>query len=131
MKETTTNYEEETRISEAIEAMKREAGSAFSLKTINLAELERRTGISRGKLRRLKRNNYVFKPHGNKGKTAQKTVLSGFTETLDDLLRSGVTNSEVCLERLREKGYSGGVSTVKYYIAAHRDLGEGAEHIKP
>ena len=45
MKETTTNYEEETRISEAIEAMKREAGSAFSLKTINLAELERRTGV--------------------------------------------------------------------------------------
>ena len=36
MKDTVTNYEEETRILETIEAMKIEAGPAFSLATINL-----------------------------------------------------------------------------------------------
>ena len=122
MKDTTANYEEETRVLEAIEAMKIEAGPAFSLAAINLAELSRRTGVSRSKLRRLKRNSFVFKPHGNKGRTAQKTVLTGYTESLDAMLRSGITNSSVCLERLREAGYSGGVSAIKDYIAAHRDL---------
>lgn len=41
-------------ISQAIEEMKSEQGINFSLEKINLAELERRTGISRAKLRRLK-----------------------------------------------------------------------------
>ena len=122
MKDTAINYEEETRILEAIEAMKRETGPAFLLAAINLAELGRRTGVSRSKLRRLKRNGFEFKPHGNKGRTAQKTVLTGYTESLDAMLRSGITNSSVCLERLREAGYSGGVSAIKDYIAAHRDL---------
>ena len=37
-------------IAQAIEEMKAEQGDSFSLERINLAELERRTGISRGKL---------------------------------------------------------------------------------
>ena len=41
-------------ISQAIEEMKTEQGSNFSLEKINLAELERRTGVSRARLRRLK-----------------------------------------------------------------------------
>ena len=122
MKDTATNYEEETRVLEAIEAMKSEAGPAFSFAAINLAELERRTGVSRSKLRRLKRNGFEFKPHGNKGRTAQRTVLTGYTQALDAMLRSGIANSSICLERLREAGYSGGVSAIKDYIAAHRDL---------
>ena len=113
MKDTATNYEEETRVLEAIEAMKSEAGPAFSFAAINLAELERRTGVSRSKLRRLKRNGFEFKPHGNKGRTAQRTVLTGYTEALDAMLRSGIANSSICLERLREAGYSGGASAIK------------------
>ena len=104
MKDTATNYEEETRVLEAIEAMKSEAGPAFSFAAINLAELERRTGVSRSKLRRLKRNGFEFKPHGNKGRTAQRTGLTGYTEALDAMLRSGIANSSICLERLREAG---------------------------
>ena len=45
-------------IAQAIEKMKAEQGDSFSLEQINLAELERRTGISRGKLRRLKQNGF-------------------------------------------------------------------------
>ena len=43
----------------ALEAMRLEAGDKFSLSKVNLAELERRTGISRAKLRRLKSNGFV------------------------------------------------------------------------
>ncbi len=45
-------------IAQAIEEMKVEQGDSFSLEHVNLAELERRTGVSRGKLRRLKRNGF-------------------------------------------------------------------------
>ena len=48
-------------ISHAIEEMKHEQGDNFSLEKINLAELQRRTGISRAKLRRLKKNGFVVK----------------------------------------------------------------------
>ena len=45
-------------IAQAIEEMKAEQGDSFSLESINLAELERRTGVSRGKLRRINRNGF-------------------------------------------------------------------------
>ena len=45
-------------IAQAIEEMKAFQGDSFSLERINLAELERRTGVSRSRLRRLKRNGF-------------------------------------------------------------------------
>lgn len=59
---------DETRVAEALEAMRAEAGRRFSLATVNLAELERRTGISRAKLRRMKQNGFKVLPHANKGR---------------------------------------------------------------
>ena len=109
-------------ISQAIEEMKSEQGDHFSLEKINLAELDRRTGISRAKLRRFKENGFVFKPHALEGRKAPRTILTGYTAILDDLLRKGITNSSVCLERLRAVGFSGGLTTVKDYIAAKRQL---------
>ena len=109
-------------ISQAIEEMKSEQGDHFSLEKINLAELERRTGISRAKMRRFKKNGFVFKPHALEGRKAPRTILTGYTAILDDLLRKGITNSSVCLERLRAVGFSGGLTTVKDYIAAKRQL---------
>lgn len=109
-------------ISQAIEEMKAQEGNKFSLESINLAELQRRTGISRAKLRRLKTNGFADKPHASQGKTARTTVLSGYTAILDDLLKKGITNSSVCLERLQAVGYSGGRTTVKDYIASHKHL---------
>ena len=44
----------ETKVLQAIEEMKIELGETFSLDKLNLAELERRTGVSRMKLRRFK-----------------------------------------------------------------------------
>jgi transposase len=121
MKESKSNGLENI-ISQAIEEMKSEQGNNFSLERINLTELERRTGISRAKLRRLKANNFNEKPHGLVGQKQQTTVLSGYSAYLDKLLRQGITNSAVCLDRLREFGFEGSLSTVKRYIKAHKHL---------
>ena len=70
-------------ISQAIEEMKSEQGDHFSLEKNNLAELERRTGISRAKMRRFKKNGFVFKPHGLEGRKAPRTILTGYTAILE------------------------------------------------
>ena len=109
-------------IAQAIEEMKNEQGNNFSLETINLAELQRRTGTSRVKLRKLKKDGFVVKAHGLLGRKAPQTVLTGYTTILDKLLIQGVTNAQVCLERFQEVGYPGRLTTVKDYIASHRFL---------
>lgn len=109
-------------ISQALEEMKTEQGNAFSLERINLAELERRTGISRARLRRLKAYNFSPKPHGLVGQKQKRTVLGGYSAYLDSLLSQGITNSVVCLNRLQAIGFEGSLSTVKRYIRAHKHL---------
>lgn len=111
-----------TIIAQAISEMEAEQGKSLSADEINLAELERRTGITRARLRRLKSNNFKPMPHGRLGQHAEITVLSSFTGALDNLLRQGVTNSSVCLERLQEMGYPGGQTQIKEYISKHKDL---------
>lgn len=120
---------EETRISEALEAMKNEAGENFSLAAVNLAELARRTGVSRSKLRRLKRNGFAFLPHANKGRMPEHTVLTGYSGILDSMLSNGISNSSVCYERLQETGYTGGLTAVKVYISQHKDLIPAKRHL--
>ena len=88
-------------VSRALEDMKAEQGEKFNLENVNLAELKRRTGLSRGKLRKMKRDGFKKKQHGSAGKTAQTTVLSGFTGVIDDYLRKDVANSEVIYDRLQ------------------------------
>ena len=109
-------------IAQALNEMKSDLGDKFDLEKVNLAELERRTGISRGKLRRLKDNDFVDKPHGRTGSKAASTVLTGYTGILDALISKGVTNSSVCFDRLKENGYTGGLTSIKDYIAAHKHL---------
>lgn len=109
-------------IAQAIDEMKAEQGASFSLKDINLADLERRTGISRPRLRRLKANGFKNLPHGRTGQRAKKTVLTGYTDTVDSMLRMGISNSTVILERIRRMGYTGGQTVVKDYVRAHKDL---------
>lgn len=121
MKEIISNGFEDI-ISQAIEEMKFELGPKFSVEKINLAELERRTGVSRAKLRRLKENGFQQKPHGLTGQKHHNTVLSGYSAYLDKLLCQGITNSVVCLERLQSLGFEGSLSTVKRYIKAHKHL---------
>ena len=109
-------------IAQALNEMKSELGDRFDPDNVNLAELERRTGISRAKLRRIKENGFVDAPHGRTGMKAQSTVLSGYTGIIDSLLVKGVTNSSICFDRLKENGYAGGLTSVKDYIASHRNL---------
>lgn len=109
-------------ITQAIEEMKSEQGSTFDLNKINLAELGRRTGLSRAQLRRLKKNGFRVTPHALTGRKADTTIITGYSGVVDDLLQKGVTNSEVILERIQELGFSGSLSTVKRYINDHKDL---------
>ena len=109
-------------ITQAIEEMKSEQGSTFDLNKINLAELGRRTGLSRAQLRRLKKNDFRVTPHALTGRKANTTIISGYSGVIDDLLQKSVTNSEVILERIQEIGFSGSLSTVKRYINDHKDL---------
>ena len=98
------------------------------MEKINLADPERRTGITRAKLRRMKRHNFEEVQHASKGHRAAATLLSGYTGILDGLLKSDVVNSVVCLAKLREAGFTGGKTTIKDYIAAHLHLVPAPRH---
>ena len=92
-------------LAQALQDMKTEQGESFDLAKVNLAELERRCGISRAKLRRLKSNNFKETPHALTGRKTLKTVMSGYESVVNDLLRRGVKNTSVIYDRLKEFGY--------------------------
>lgn len=107
-------------LTQAIEEMKATQGTDFSLETVNLAELERKTGISRAKLRKWKKDGFHICSYDSSSRKPHR--LDGFTAILDNLLREGVHNSAVCFKRLCQEGYTGSQTTVKRYITAHKDL---------
>lgn len=109
-------------ITQVLDEMQKEQGKDFDIEKINLAELERKTGISRSKLRTYKSKGFKTGIHGLSGRKAESTVLTGFTGFIDSQLKAGVTNSVVIFERLEDAGYTGGLTTVKNYIAEHKDL---------
>lgn len=109
-------------LTHVLNELKDELGVQFNIDKINLAELERRTGISRGRLRGLKANNFIVKPHGLCGRTSNNNVIDCYSGLLNDLLSKGVSNASVCYERIREHGYSGSKSAVKNYVKNHRHL---------
>ena len=109
-------------IDDALAEMAEEAGKGFDPQKANLAVFCSKTGLTRSRARTLKEKGFKVTPHGRCGMKAEVTVLTGFEGTIDGLLREGVTNSSVCLDRIRDKGYRGGLTAVKDYIAAHRHL---------
>lgn len=109
-------------IAQALHQLKTEQGDRFSLEKVNLAELSRRTGISRKRLRNAKEHGFRIPVHGNSGRKKPQTVITGYTEIIDNQLVSGVTNSSVIFERLQENGCQGGRTQVKEYIRNHRYL---------
>ena len=109
-------------ITQVLDEMQKEQGKEFDVEKVNLAELERRTGISRSKLRTLKSKGFKTVAHGLSGRKAESTVLTGFTGIIDNQMMKGVTNSAVIFERLENAGYTGRLTTVKNYIAVHKDL---------
>ena len=60
------NNSDKLSLSQALELIKKQNKENFSNAKVNLAELERLTGITRAKLRRLKKNNFQEVPHGLK-----------------------------------------------------------------
>lgn len=109
-------------IDKALEEMALNAGGELDIEHINLAEFQRLTGLTRSKARTLKSKGFKVTEHGRCGRKAAMTVMTGYTDIVDDLLMRGVTNSSVCFDRIREKGYAGGLSAVKDYIRDHRNL---------
>lgn len=121
-KEMTNRNDLQTIITQALEQMKREQGENFDPSHVNLAELERRTGISRARLRRLQKNGFKVLEHASKNRIIKDTVISGYSGVLNALLQQGVTNSSKCFDRIKAQGYSGSLSSVKRYISSHQDL---------
>lgn len=109
-------------ITQAINELKQKEGDRFDPQNVNLAELERMTGIPRHQLRRMQQYGFEDLARHSGGNRKKYQVLQGFTDILDTLLKQGISNSSVCLDRLRESGYPGSLTTVKRYIAEHRDL---------
>ena len=101
-------------IAQALEEMKSEQGSSFRLEEVNLSELQRRTGISRSRLRRLQKNGFQEE---SKRKKKRKSILDGYTSIIDNLLRQGIKNSAVCFERLKSEGFPGGITIVKDFFS--------------
>ena len=89
---------------------------------MNLAELERRTGISRGRLRTLKANGFKVKPHGLSGRISNNNAIQAYSGVIDDLLTKGVSNSSAIYDRIVEVGYTGSKSSVKNYVKNHKYL---------
>ena len=89
---------------------------------VNLAEIGRRTGISRAVLRRWKSNGYEVRSSGRRGRPGGSVKLAPFADVIEEMLRSGVSNSSVIMSRLRALGYGGGLTIIKEYVSSHRDL---------
>lgn len=111
-------------IAQVLNEMKSVMGDSFSMENVNLAELERRTGISRQRLRTLKKNNFQLPDIQAAAvvPTTRGSSVDPYHKVIDKLLAAGVTNSVVCLERLQKAGYTGSQSSVKRYIQKHKHL---------
>ena len=121
----------ESIIAHAIAEMESEIGKNLAPKEVNLAELERRTGISRAKLRRLQENGFVDKPHGLAGRKASNTVLTEYIGFLNSLLMKGIKNASVCFERLKSCGYTGCLTIVRDYISKNLHLVPARRQLAP
>lgn len=55
-------------------------GEKFNPDKVNLAELERRAGISRAKLRRIKKSGFIDLPHALTGRKVEHTLPSVMTD---------------------------------------------------
>ena len=73
----------------------------------NLAELERQTGLSRGKLRVWQEHDYIWITDETRGRKKGSKKLSGFTGVIDSKLMSNITNAVVIHEELKGIGYTG------------------------
>lgn len=110
------NNDLESILAQVLEEVKQQEGRA------NLAEISRRTGISRARLRKWAADGYRLKGPDKAGRKRGSKKLEGPTAVIDESLQSGVTNSSIIHRKLRSLGYTGGLTILKDYIRGHRDL---------
>lgn len=109
-------------ITKALEEMKTEGCACNSNGKINLSEIKRRTDLPRKTIKRLVEGGLELKPHGN-SHSRGSSLIKGRTEAIAiDLLKQGVSNSSVLLDRMREAGYKGSLTTVKNFIKLNQNL---------
>ena len=99
-------------IAQAVAEMGKIRREFSSIDEVNLAKLGRWTGLSGSKQLRLKANGFCEKEHSLYGQRRERI--------LNILLKSGGSNSTVCLERFQAIGFAGSQSMVKRYIATHK-----------
>ncbi len=99
-----------------------QAANLFNEKGIkpNLAELKRKTGLTRGKLRTWQDHGYVWVKVETRGRKKGSKKLEGFTGVIDSHLRSNITNAVIIHEKLTGVGFTGGISIVRDYITEHK-----------
>lgn len=89
---------------------------------IVLSEIQEELGISRGRARTLKKDGFVLKAHGNRGRK-RKSKLDDFEETIkEEFLKKGVRNSDVIYQHIQNLGFEGKPTIVKDFIRANVDL---------
>lgn len=102
-------------ITQSLEVIKEKMGAGYAPEKVNLAEMERLTGLSRSKLRTLKENGFVVKPHGNSGRKREVPVLTGFTGVIDDLLSKSLSPHE------EDQSYGSLLQSLQKWCAASLD----------
>lgn len=83
----------------------------------SLREIARMTGFSRNTVRKYLRDGLSREP---RPRPRRGSKLDAYKPTIDDWMKSGLFNCQVMLARLRELGYTGGVSTLKNYVQRFR-----------
>ena len=67
----------QTLITHGLNQIKEKMGPNFDIRKVNLAEMQRITGVSWAKLRRLKKNNFVVSPMDGQARRPIKLSLLG------------------------------------------------------
>ena len=109
-------------IAQALEVMEAKAGHNIPLDKVNLAELGRLTGLSRSKLRTLKKNNFQDGIRTKLPRVPRKGKLDAFKDVINTYLKQGVTNSAVIFSEIQKEGFTGGLTIVKNYISNNKGL---------
>lgn len=111
-----------TMVAQEVGKMKKEGIGIRCDGKVNLAELSRRTGISRQSLRTLEKGGFAEEYSRGISKGRSKSLTAEEENILTDMLKKGIANSVVMQERLKEMtGYSGSRSTIWRFVDRNRD----------
>ena len=111
-------------LTQALNELKDELGEKFNINKVNLAELERRTGISRGKLRALKDNGFIV-----------KHILDDYSIASQDDIEKSIlekyfeNRNQITIDFLLGTDKSEGEMIKEAYRLANKEIGYRIEHL--